>query len=102
MDDWAGDLRPPCGPTMCRCMRPRTIPRDPDANTSWANGLGPAPAPTGTPFDTCGVTILEIEDALSTGGNLYMAEPEGEGVGIAETGQALTARLPDQPGGPAN
>lgn len=56
----------------------------------------------GTPLDMCGVTILEIEDGLSTGGNLYMAELEREDVGIAETEQKLTGRLPDQPVCPAD
>ncbi|MFF2246621.1 nuclear transport factor 2 family protein [Arthrobacter sp. NPDC058130] len=73
-----------------------------DANTTWSEWTWAGTRTDGQPFDMRGVTIFEIEDGLIAGGSLYMEELEGEAVGIAETVEKLTGRLPDQPSGSAD
>jgi limonene-1,2-epoxide hydrolase len=73
-----------------------------DGNALWSEWTWAGTRTDGQPFDMRGVTIFEIEDGLMTGGRLYMEEVEREDVGIAETVQTLTGRLPDRASGAAD
>ncbi|MDF9750541.1 nuclear transport factor 2 family protein [Arthrobacter sp. ES3-54] len=73
-----------------------------DGNTTWSEWSWAGTRTDGQPFDMRGVTIFEMEDGFITGGTLYMEELEREAVGIAETVQTLTGRLPEQSTGAAD
>ena len=73
-----------------------------DGNTTWSEWSWAGTRTDGQPFDMRGVTIFQMEDGLITGGTLYMEELEREAVGIAETVQTMTGRLPEQSTGAAD
>ena len=68
-----------------------------DGNATWSEWTWAGTRTDGQPFDMRGVTIFEIEDGLITAGRLFMEETEREDVGIAETVQTLSGRLPEGP-----
>lgn len=70
-------------------MRAEIVRDTQDGDTVWSEWHWTGTTQSGEPFDLRGVTLFEVHDGLITSGRLFAELVERDGVGIAESVEAV-------------